>query len=157
MSSVNSFIDASSSLARRTPPTRTSTSAIDRARSCYLCEPSLPVRQHASSRRNDDSARPNLGSFFPKPRCARQVDHSRHCPPSKEVLELLATLHEAYEDGHHAARRVALPAHALLPCDVDVIVLGASTSSAACCVERHACGHAGAHDADSATCTGSLH
>jgi hypothetical protein len=82
MSSVNSFIDASSSLARRTPPTRTSTSAIDRARSCYLCEPSLPVRQHASSSRNDTPPRHISAHFFPKPRCARQVEQTRRRMPS---------------------------------------------------------------------------
>jgi hypothetical protein len=81
-------------------PTDVSPCAIDRAQSCYLCEPSLPVRQHASSRRNDDSARPNLGSFFPKPRCARQVDQTRRRMPSSS-----STSAEAATTGLPSLRR----------------------------------------------------
>ena len=53
MSSVNFSDHALASLTSRRAPPSTAISAIDRARSHYLCEPPLPVRQHASSREND--------------------------------------------------------------------------------------------------------
>jgi hypothetical protein len=47
--------------------------------------------EHASSRPNDASSRPILGHFFPKPRCARQVDLVDIIQGDKELLELLAS------------------------------------------------------------------
>ena len=57
-------------------PTQTRARPIDVPRSGYLSRPSSPVRQHASSRRNDTLPRPILGPFFPKARCARQVEQT---------------------------------------------------------------------------------
>ena len=61
----------SSQLGRRSRPV--STSAIDPARSHCIARPLPPVREHASSSPNDTLARPIPGHFFPKPRCARQL------------------------------------------------------------------------------------
>ena len=51
--------------------------------------------QHASSCRKYTPPRPNSGYFFPKPRCARQVEHSRRqgavryaCKPMNKVTTL---------------------------------------------------------------------
>ena len=56
--------------------------AIDPPRSHCLTRPSPPVRQDAPSSPNDDPPRTNLGYFFPKPRCARQVEQTRRQRPS---------------------------------------------------------------------------
>ena len=47
------------------------------------------------------------------------------------------------EQGHHAAQLVALRADVLRPCGCNAAILGTSTSSASCCDESHARGHAG--------------
>ena len=47
------------------------------------------------------------------------------------------------EQGHHAAQSVAIRADVLRPCGCNAAILGTSTSSASCCDESHARGHAG--------------
>ena len=115
-SSDNFHVHASSSLASRTHPTQTGTRAIDRARSHYLSRPSLPVRQHASSRRKHTLSRPNLGSFSPKPRCARQVTQTRRRMPSSS-----STSAEAATSGlptlHRLTVRLLRSKHRLAACE----------------------------------------
>ena len=61
---------ASPSSPSRTPASQTTIGAIDRARSHYLCEPSLPVHQHASSREDDTLLR-LISAHFLLSRAAR--------------------------------------------------------------------------------------
>jgi hypothetical protein len=64
VSSVISRKSESSSFRRRRRQPTLVRCAIDARQPSYLWRPSLPVRQHASSRRNDALARPILGQFF---------------------------------------------------------------------------------------------